>query len=702
MSGPAAGAEGARGRARAPDEETRYRAVGQLDPADAADRALLLELLADGSWRVRAAAVDRIGAAADPGLVLPALVAALSGGQTVGARDAAASALERIGAPAVPALLAAFGEGEPDLRLAAVAVLGAIGDRRAAAPVAARLADPDPNVRAAAAEALGRIGGDEAVATLGAAIESDDPTLRLAALEALGRLRACPAPARLAPMLSDRILRLPVYRLLGASDDPLALQLLGCGIGERARAARDAALAGIGQQRLRRPRGDLVPLEWVARAAALRDTGLADACAVALADAQDSLARVGAVTVLAWIAAPRHVRTLLRRAEDEQLRPLVEEALAQLPADRELKAALAEAASEAGPYGRAAALAALARLGSPAALESVIREASDPDSEVQGEAIAALGTMGDPRSISALAGLLGDDAPEGAARAAEALVRIGAGSPEALRAVRAEARGRAAASPSAAVYRLLGRVGEAADAAPIRAGLRAPCIAHRVAAAGALARLADRGLLAGARAPELVAALGDEAWTVRAAAARALASLAGASRVAAAGGPRAEEGPDGADALAALRRALGDPEPTVRAAAADALGATGRADQVAALAALLEAEGPPVVAVAVLRALAALGAAPLAALARAIRHGDPEVVKEAVAAAASAAGPEAEGLLREAAGSPRWDVRRAAAAAMAARRDPALAPDAERRAAQDPDPLVARAFAAAADALRRG
>jgi hypothetical protein len=56
-------------------------------------------------------------------------------------------------------------------------------------------------------------------------------------------------------------------------------------------------------------------------------------------------------------------------------------------------------------------------------------------------------------------------------------------------------------------------------------------------------------------------------------------------------------------------------------------------------------------------------------------------------------------LLCQAASHPRWDVRQAAARAMAERRDPALQATAAGLAAQDPDPLVARAFAEAAQAL---
>jgi len=108
-----------------------------------------------------------------------------------------------------------------------------------------------------------------------------------------------------------------------------------------------------------------------------------------------------------------------------------------------------------------------------------------------------------------------------------------------------------------------------------------------------------------------------------------------------------------------------------------------------------------VVVLAALRALAALGQAPRDVVSRAASHSDPEVVKEAVAAAARLPGPEGESLLRQAAAASRWDVRQAAARAMMERGDPRLRETAVELAAREPDPLVARAFAEAAQALSR-
>ncbi len=289
-----------------------------------------------------------------------------------------------------------------------------------------------------------------------------------------------------------------------------------------------------------------------------------------------------------------------------------------------------------------------------------------------------------------LAGLLADEDAGTAGLAAAALVRIGQSGGVAREAALAAVRDRGETGPCTAVFRALGALGAPGDVGAVAAGLGAPNAPERAAAAGALGALAQRGLLAEVP-PALHAALSDPAWAVRAAAARALAAVARAAGAAAAGG----------DAVAArLAVALGDPEHAVRAAAAEALGACGRVEDAVPLAALARDPGAsPAAVAAALHALVALGSLPVDALERALGHDDPEVVKEAVAGAARLEGERGVALLRAAAASPRWDVRRAAARAFVERGDPALRADAERLATGDPDPLVARAFAEAARAL---
>ncbi len=690
------------GRAHHPDEETRYRAVLELDGAREPELAELLARLSDASWRVRAAAVERIGALADPGGAIPRLIELLDDAASIAGRAAAESALASFGAVALPAILVRLASARGDRRLSAVAAVGAIGSRRAVPALVACLAEPDPALRAAAAEGLGKLGGPEAVGALVAALDSDDVTLRATALDALGAQRVSPPAARVAALMTEPALRPGAYRALAASDEPAALALLGQGLAEPGRSARLAALAAIGAQRARRPVAALAPLEREVRRVGAGSTAVADACVAALESSEPQVAE-GALLVLGWIGEVDHAPAVARRAADDRLRPLVEQALESLPGGAGLVAALGQVLVELSPVARVAAFAAMARAGEASALQALLERAADPDPLVQVEAIGALGRLGLPAGATVLGGLLDDGAPALAGLAADALIGIGRRSEAGRRVVLLECRARAAAGGSAALFRVLGACGEGEDLRLVRTGLGAGAVERRVAAAAAVAALGKRRLLRGEHVAELIAALSDPAWPARVAAARAFAELAEANFEARLGDPEQGEHPLCAPAMKGLRGALEDPEAPVRAAAAEALGACGRPEHRPAIVALAEdGSAPALVVVAALRALALLGPPDAALLRALLGHPDAEVAKAVVAASARVPGEPGRQLLRLALSGGRWDVRLAVAGAIVERRDPGLRDEAARAAAAEPDPLVARALADAALGLAGG
>jgi HEAT repeat protein len=83
-------------------------------------------------------------------------------------------------------------------RLAAVAALGRLEDRRAMKPLVSALADPSPQVRAVAAAALGKLGHKAALPSLKAvAIDDTDADVRKRAKDAaiaVARTNALPHP----------------------------------------------------------------------------------------------------------------------------------------------------------------------------------------------------------------------------------------------------------------------------------------------------------------------------------------------------------------------------------------------------------------------------------------------------------------------------------------------------------------------------
>jgi HEAT repeat protein len=665
-----------------PGEEFRYQAALAIDPSGPGEVGRLVSLLDDPSWRVRMACVERLVAHPSPEAVVPALVEALAGGPGPGSRTGAAAALTRLGAPAVPVLLERLGAWGPQARGAAAEILGEIGDRRAEAALAGLLGDPDGNVRAAAAEALGKAGGPGAGPALLAALERDDAAVRLAALDALERIGAAPPAARLAELARDRILRRAAYRLLGICDDAEVPGLLAQGIADPSRGCREAALGAVARQRARRRGGDLAPLVASARAAAA-----SPAVAGWTEDAvraEDRRAAVGAVTVLGWLGDPSRAGAVAEAAEAEELRPAVLEALEAM--GRGVGAVLQGVMPRLSPAARVTALAALARLGDPSALGPLAQAAASDDEAVRAAAIDALPRLADVAAIEPLAALLDHPDPAVSGQAAAALQELARKDRAAvLRRCRPHGEGRI----PAATLRLLGEVGDAGDLPAVQRALREQRPATRTAACHALETLAARGEAVGC-ASEVVDALDDPVPGVRAAAAQALGVMT--RPVAAAAGCE--------DAVRGLAGALHDEEPVVRAAAARALGRAGRTEHAAALAALAGAPGsPPDVAAAAIHALAEMGRAEPGVLARAAGHPDPEVVKEAVAAAARLPARAAAELLLSAAGHARWDVRRAAARALATRGEPGLARAVRRLLESEQDPMVVEALGEALRAL---
>jgi HEAT repeat protein len=155
------------------------RALGEIGDRQAVPP--LIQALRD--WNVRAAACEalvKIGAPA-----VPHLIQALGDGDWH-VREAACEALGEIGdGQAVPPLIQALGDGDSDVRAAACRALGAIGDRQAVPPLIQALGDGDWHVREAACEALGEIGDRQAVPPLIQALGDRDSDVRAAACEAL-------------------------------------------------------------------------------------------------------------------------------------------------------------------------------------------------------------------------------------------------------------------------------------------------------------------------------------------------------------------------------------------------------------------------------------------------------------------------------------------------------------------------------------
>jgi HEAT repeat protein len=501
------------------------------------------------------------------------------------------------------AIGAALGDGDTELRLAAVriacllppqgppqALTSALQDKSAAVRAAAVAglehvrgagagellsgllqADRDPQVRAAAARALAEIGEQGAVESLTAALDSDKSLLvKAAAAQSLAALGKGPATGSLVAAFAKRTQNLSQYWTRGMEE----------------RLGLAAALAAAGDTNAVQP--IMVWFNVVSRCA-VDGLGCYDKKARSASSGearrmlQALLAFAGSGTAAAIAPA------LLQSRDAAKRRHLVR--VLEAAGGQEAPAALEKALTSEAREVRVAAAKALGRMGATGSTEALIAALGDKAKEVRAAAVQALGLIGSPAAVSALIKALGEGSKKDVRlAAARALATVD--DPEAVssliaalledRSVRSEvAQSLYLAIPAAA------ELGEdvAVDYIAHSAGERDGDTLKRAVASGldeagttaalALVRLGDRETVAevlgtvaatacdaSAIADAAVSTLGHREANVRRVAVAVLARFGGVAAV----GP--------------LAKILRDRDEQVAAAGANALGALGQAEAI--------------------------------------------------------------------------------------------------------------------------
>ncbi|HTE17624.1 MAG TPA: HEAT repeat domain-containing protein, partial [Armatimonadota bacterium] len=194
--------------------------------------ANLCQLLQSPRWQVRSRVAEALGQIGDPSALGPLSAAlrdkrrevclralealAATGGEAAATCIAESmvegwadlsvprEALVKIGPLAVPALRGLLEDTSWEVRGAAVAALGRIGDPQVVPDLAERLqCDPDLGVRWRAAEALGNIRDDGVVPALIEALDDPLPTVRIVVVDALEKLKDPQAVPALNEKLDD-------------------------------------------------------------------------------------------------------------------------------------------------------------------------------------------------------------------------------------------------------------------------------------------------------------------------------------------------------------------------------------------------------------------------------------------------------------------------------------------------------------------
>jgi len=606
-----------------PAAEARYRTVSET-----AEVAALIEALFEDSWRVRRLAADKLSVATTSDSLVQALLEVLSRRGQTGARNAAATALSHLGLVGVKPLIGLLGHPDPDQRKFAADILGELGRVEASGALISALQDEDPNVRVASAEALGRTGGAEARRALHGLLARPDPLLQVGALEALTSLNAPPPLPMLVPLVQSPLTRRSAWRLIGRVRHRSAWVLVVQAL--RSKATRDAALLALG--------GSTTALSAdVETELSVALSGVEDAVAwlTKCLASEDLERRVAALHLVRAVRLPELAPRVAEAAEGGTLAELSLSVLLSLgtPGLVALLEGPSPALLQMSREGRSVASEAIVENSSPRFVEPLTTLLDAGEDELGEVAVRALGRCESMAAIAPLLRALDDDTV--AAAASRALTHLAQTFPlEVKQSLSSKVLG--PLRPH--LVRVWANVA-GADALPVvRRALHDEAEAVRAAGAQvAMVVTAEASTLLGM-------AVVDESARVRRGAARAVAGL----------------GPLKGRAL--LERLLGDREPSVLAHAAGAAmecGATWASPR------LIELTGhaDSGVVLAAVQALMVLGGADEAALARMAAHADGEVVKQVLHEGASSNAVLAQAV--KALDDPRWDVRVAAAQALA-------------------------------------
>jgi HEAT repeat protein len=643
-----------------PDEATRLRAACAIEETKGPAH-MLVGAIEDQSWRVRRTAVSGLTRHGGAEAVAALLQALRHEHRNPSVLNSALQVLALTDVDIVPPLVECLRAPDSDLRIYAALSLGDRLDERAILALLDALADDDANVRYHTIEALGKLRAEAAVDPLLAIAESRDFFLAFPAIDALTRIGDRRAGPRLALLLEDELLRVPVAEALGQLGDETAVASLieVLNAPEAPALAVVQALAAL-HDRYQQTYGEGRYVADLARGSigATGARNLLDA----LDQAHEADLRALAL-VLGWLEGPAVERTLARLLGQPAVRKAVLEALVRHGSG--VTELLIEQLGAEDLETRQAAVVALGRIGDARAVPALLGVLND-DPELATVAASALGAIGDQRAFEGLLGLVGHPAAPVRQAAVGALNSLG--HPElAARALPLLADPDPRVRESA--VKIAGYFGypNCVDALLERCDDQDERV--RRAAVEHLPYLDDPRVL-----PALAQALHTPVSGVRAAAARALAQV------------------DSAPALPHLLAALDDADPWVRYFAARSLGHQRSSEALDAITRLVQADPANHVRIAAMETLGQIGGVrAVALLAPFAAAADPDIARAALGALGKIGHPDALGPLEELLHAPDPARRIEALRALSRRAGDEVVPILRRVAAGDREPDVAQA-----------
>jgi HEAT repeat protein len=404
------------------DAGAREAAVRTLAEAEhLADPAALSETLRDDSWKVRRAAVRGLVRHADRDTLVTLIQSLRSEHGDFNVLNSALQILAASQIDVTSSLAALIDDPDADLRMQAALALGQQERSGAVPPLLRLLDDPDVNVRFHAIEALGRLRAVEASERLADFATGEDFFLAFPAIDALAAIRDSRVAARLVSSLESRELSDAVAEALGELGEADVIPAMVGALNEgNGGLSIIRALARLHQRYERFGAGPYV-MELVQRH--LQPAGSARVLDALVHARPDDIGAV--VLVMGWLrgeAVERALTRLLGReevragvieavvrqgagvvdllidrlehADDEELRAAAIAALARI-GDRRAVPALVRTLDDTRPLAVAAA-AALASIGDASAFEPLLALIGHPDSAIRQAVIGALNSLGHP------------------------------------------------------------------------------------------------------------------------------------------------------------------------------------------------------------------------------------------------------------------------------------------------------------------
>jgi HEAT repeat protein len=331
----------------------------------------------------------------------------------------------------------------------------------------AALKSPDPATRRRAARKLVELPDATARRLTRQALADADVEVRLEAAAAARELRLSGIAGSVVEWLSDRDrrIRLAATQLFELDPDPTSLGSLGRVLGDADAAVRSGAARALGASS---PGAVLSLLGHL--------------------DDSDAGVRREVVLALARLRDPRAVVPLVSKIQDD--RPLVRAAVARALGelgDPRAAGALVLALRDEDEPARIAALGALGRLADPSSVPGIVAVLDTrPSTGVTAAALEALARIGSPQSLNVLVSQLAGSRPEEVSPARSALALVG---PKALGALK-DCLGARSIERADGCALALGDIGGAEAADAVVTALRRAAV-HPVPALAALAALAD-------------------------------------------------------------------------------------------------------------------------------------------------------------------------------------------------------------------